>query len=74
MDTLVREILTDSINMAGKVFKNGFTGQVILGDNKSIFTLKPEHYSMTTFDVHIADSSQIIKEQEQLKMLAQSYL
>lgn len=74
MDTLVREILTDCINMAGKVYKNGFTGQLILGDLKQVFTLKPEHYSMTTYDVHISDSSQIIKEQEQLKMLAQSYL
>lgn len=74
MDTLVREILTDCINMAGKVYKKGMTGQIVLGDVKQIFTLKPEYYSMTTYDVHIADSSQIIKEQEQLKMLAQAYL
>lgn len=74
MDTIVREILTECINMAGKVYKKGMTGQIVLGDMKHIFTLKPEHYSMTTFDVHIGDSSQIIKEQEQLKMLAQSYL
>jgi hypothetical protein len=32
MDTLVKEILADSIDMAKVVFKDGLTGQLILGD------------------------------------------
>lgn len=74
MDTLVKEILADSIDMAKVVFKDGLTGQLILGDQKEIFTLLPEYYSFTSYDIHLADSSEIIKEQEMLKQLAQGYM
>ncbi len=67
MDTLVKEILADSIDMAKVVFKEGLTGQLVLGDQKEIFTLLPEYYSFTSYDIHLADSSEIIKEQEMLK-------
>ena len=74
MDTLVKEILADSIDMAKVVFKEGLTGQLVLGDQKEIFTLLPEYYSFTSYDIHLADSSEIIKEQEMLKQLAQGYM
>jgi hypothetical protein len=74
MDTLVKEILADSIDMAKVVFKDGLTGQLILGDQKEIFTLLPEYYSFTSYDIHLADSAEIIKEQEMLKQLAQGYM
>jgi DNA repair exonuclease SbcCD ATPase subunit len=74
MDTLVKEILADSIDMAKVVFKDGLTGQLVLGDQKEIFTLLPEYYSFTSYDIHLADSSEIIKEQEMLKQLAQGYM
>jgi hypothetical protein len=32
MDTLVKEILTDCIDMAKVVYKDGMTGQLVLGD------------------------------------------
>jgi hypothetical protein len=32
MDTLVKEILTDCIDMAKVVYKDGLTGQIVLGD------------------------------------------
>lgn len=70
MDTLVQEILTDALNKAKKVYKKGMTGQLILGDKKEIFTLLPEYYSFTDFDVHLADSTEIMKEQELLKQLS----
>lgn len=70
MDTLVQEILTDSLNIAKRVYKKGMTGQLILGDKKEIFTLLPEYYSFTDFDIHLADSTEIMKEQEFLKQLA----
>lgn len=74
MDTLVKEILADSIDMAKVVFKDGLTGQLILGDQKEIFTLLPEYYSFTSYDIHLADSAEIIKEQEMIKQLAQGYM
>lgn len=70
MDTLVQEILTDALNMAKRVYKKGMTGQLILGDKKEIFTLLPEYYSFTDFDIHLADSTEIMKEQEFLKQLS----
>jgi len=32
MDTVVREMLIDALNIAKKVYKNGLTGTIILGD------------------------------------------
>ena len=70
MDTLVKEMLCDCIDMAKVVYKNGLTGQLILGDQKEIFTLLPEYYSFTSYDISLADSTEIIKEQELIKQLA----
>lgn len=70
MDTLVQELLTDCIDMAKTVYKDGFTGQIVLGDQQQIFTLLPEYYSFTSYDITLADSAEIIKEQELIKQLA----
>ena len=70
MDTLVSEILVDALDLAKVVFKKGFTGELILGNQKNIFTLLPEHYSFTDYDIHLADSTEIIKEMELLKQVA----
>ena len=70
MDTLVSEILMDCLDMSKIVYKKGLTGQIILGDQKTIFEVAPEYYTTTSFDVHLADSSEIIKEQEMIKQLA----
>lgn len=70
MDLLTREILIDILNVNKVVYKKGISGSVILGDKlNKIFTALPEHYSFTDFDVHIVDSSEIIKEQETIKQL-----
>lgn len=68
MDLMLREFLLASLDLAKIVFKNGITGSIILGDNlNKIFTALPEHYTHTDFDIHIPDSSNIIKEQETIK-------
>lgn len=74
MDTLLKEIFSDSIDMAKVVFKDGFTGQVVLGDQREIFTALPEYYTFTSYDIQLSDSAEIIKEQEMLKQLAQGYM
>lgn len=70
MDTLVSEILMDCLDMAKIVYKKGLTGQIILGDQKTIFEVAPKYYTTTSFDIHLADSAEIIKEQEMIKQLA----
>lgn len=71
MDLLTREILLDILNISKIVFKKGISGTLILGDKlNKIFTALPEHFSITDHDIHIADSSEIIKEQEIMKELA----
>ncbi len=71
MDTLVREILSDSLNVAKKVYKKGVTGSYILGDSRrQLFTALPEYFTFTDFDIHIMNSADVIKEQEILKQMA----
>ena len=68
MDLLTREVLIDSLDMAKIVYKKGLSGTLILGEKLNrIFTALPKYYTVTDFDVHIADSSEAIKEQETIK-------
>lgn len=74
MDTLVKEMLTDCIDAAKIVYKNGLTGQLVLGNRKQIFTISPEYYTSTSYDINLADSAEIIKEQNEIKQLSTAYM
>ena len=68
MDLMTREVLIDSLDIAKIVYKKGISGTLILGDRLNrIFTALPEHYTVTDFDIHIADAAEAIKEQETIK-------
>ena len=70
MDLLTREILIDILDLCKIVYKKGISGTLVLGERlNKIFTALPEHYTFTSFDVNIADSSEIIKEQEWIKQI-----
>ena len=59
MDLIQREACYDLLNLAKYVFKNGLTGTIVLGERLvKTFTALPEHFTMTDFDIHIADSSE----------------
>ena len=68
MDLVVNEMLLDTLNVAKRVFKNGITGTLILGDKyQKIFTALPEHFTLTDYDVHIVTTTDIIKDLEYIK-------
>ena len=70
MDLIVNEILLDCLNLAKKVYKNGLTGTLILGDKyQKIFTALPEYFTLTDHDIRILTSSDIMKDLEYLKQL-----
>ena len=59
MDLMQRESCYDLLNLAKYVYKDGITGTIVLGDRLvKTFTALPEHYTMTDYDIHIADSSE----------------
>lgn len=75
MDLMTREVLIDILNLSKIVFKKGLSGTLILGDSlKKVFTALPEHYTFTDFDIHIADSSEVIREQETIKQLSVEFI
>lgn len=68
MDNLATDILSDCLDMAKIVWKDGLTGTLILGDKlQKVFTALPEHFTHTDFDVHIVPSTQILKDMQQLQ-------
>lgn len=70
MDTLVNEILLDSLNLAKIVFKNGLKGTYILGDKyQKTFTALSEYFTLTDYDINIITSSEIIKDIEYLRQM-----
>jgi ribosomal protein L7/L12 len=61
--------------MAKEVYKNGITGTIILGDKlQKVFTALPENYTMTDFDIHVNDSSEMNKDVETIKQFTKEMI
>lgn len=70
LDGLVKELLTDMLNLAKISIKEPFKGSLILGNRLTrIFTIIPEHISFTDYDIHIGDSNDIVKDIELIKSM-----
>lgn len=75
MDLIFKEVNYDFLNLAKIVYKDGFTGAIVLGEKLSkIFTALPEHYTVTDFDVHIQDSSEVYKNKESVQLLNMEFV
>lgn len=75
MDLVTVEILTDCLNEAKIVFKNGLTGNIILGDNyNKIFTALPENFTVTDYDIRLDVSSDVVKDIEQIKQVIPEFI
>lgn len=70
MDSVSTELLIDALNACKESYKEGMVGSIILGDNmQKIFTIQPKHFSFTDYDVHVSDSTEIIKDIQDIKMI-----
>lgn len=70
MDLMYKEVNYDLLNLAKIVYKNGFTGNIILGPRLTkVFTALPEHYTVTDFDIHVQDSTESFQDRETVKAL-----
>lgn len=68
MDLLYKEVNYDLLNLAKIVYKNGICGTLINGNKlNQIFTSLPEYYTMTDFDIHIQDSTELFQAKENLR-------
>lgn len=71
MDLMVKEIYYDLLNLAKIVYKDGISGNIILGPKLvKTFTALPKHYTITDFDIHIQDSTEGFQSRETIKGLA----
>ncbi len=75
MDLVVNELLLDCLNEAKVVFKNGLTGTLILGDKyQKVFTARPEHFTLTDFDIRIGTTSDVYKDLEVIRSLVPEFV
>lgn len=75
MDLMTKEMLLDILNLAKVVYKKGFSGTLILGDRANkVFTSLPKHFTVTDYDIHIAESDVVIKEQETIKQVTMEFV
>lgn len=71
MDLMTVEILSDSLNCAKSVWKNGLVGALILGDkSQKVFQIAPESFVFSDFDIHITSGSEILKDMDMIKQIA----
>jgi len=45
------------------------TGTFIIGKFQKIFTVFPEYYTLTDFNIHLTSSSEILKEMDKIKAI-----
>lgn len=68
MDLLYKEVNYDLLNLAKIVYKKGICGTLINGNKlNQIFTALPKYYTMTDFDIHIQDSTELFQAKENLR-------
>lgn len=71
MDLLYKEVNYDLLNQAKIAFKTGICGTLINGlELNQIFTALPEYYTMTDFDIHIQDSTEVYQKINELKQIS----
>jgi len=70
LEGLTKHLLTDLLNLSKISINKTFKGSLIMGSRLSrIFTIIPEHISFTDYDVHIGDSTEIVKDIELIKQM-----
>lgn len=70
MDNITTELLIDALNACKDSYKNGMVGSIILGDGlQKVFTIDPQHFSFTDYDVNISDSGDIIRDMQKIDQL-----
>ena len=71
MDLLYKEVNYDLLNQAKIAFKTGICGTLINGlELNQIYTTLPEYYTMTDFDIHIQDSTEVFQKINELKQIS----
>ena len=71
MDNITTEILIDMVNMCKIAYSEGMIGSVILGDKlQKVFSIDPLYFSFTDYDIHIADSGDIIQQMTEIKQIS----
>ena len=68
MDSVTKELLLDALNMSKISYKSGKVGSIVLGNKmQKIFTIDPNKFSFTDYDVHITEAGETLKDIETIK-------
>ena len=68
LNGVITSLLIDAINSCKITFKKGFVGSLILGNKlQKIFTIAPEHFSFTDYDIHLVDLGKHTQDLETIK-------
>lgn len=68
MDTVTKDLLTSALDACQVSYQDGLVGSIILGNKlQKVFTLDPDKFCTTDYDVHISDSGDIIRDMETIK-------
>jgi hypothetical protein len=70
MDSMMRQSLTDMVDLSKVSFKEGRYGATLLGDYRSkIFSIEPTHFCFSDHDIHVVDTSQITQDKTKIDQL-----
>jgi hypothetical protein len=71
LDLGMKEIYTDLLNTAKIAYRDGFMSMSVVGGQRAqVLKVAPEYYTLSDFDVHVGDSSEIISEKEIIRQLS----
>lgn len=69
-----RELFSDLIQSSQISWSEGKKGTYVTGNNVHAFTIEPNHFTMTSFDIHLTDAQDEQVKLETFRALAQEFI
>ena len=71
LNGVISSLLVDAVNACKVSFREGYVGSYILGNKlQKIFTIDPQYFSFTDYDIHLVDIGEHVKDLETIKSIA----
>lgn len=71
LNGVISSLLIDSVNACKVSFREGYVGSYILGNKlQKIFTISPQYFSFTDYDIHLVDIGEHAKDLETIRSIA----
>ena len=70
IEKVSKEVFSDMLNLSKVTFKKGMKASYIMGNKQKIFTIDPNYFGHSDYDIHLSTTGEELQEAEYLKQFA----